>query len=94
MFVGFANAQDVSKLHYPNLNKLVIPDIDRITLDNGIRLYIVEDHKLPIFRTSVRVNVGSYLEPAEKVGLVSVLTTTLRTGGTTKWTGDESRRTS
>ena len=82
-------AQDLSKLDFPKLGKLEIPEVERVTLENGLRLYLVEDHSLPLFRMSVRVNAGSYLESSEKVGMVSILGTTLRTGGTQKWSGDE-----
>ncbi|MCD6250010.1 MAG: insulinase family protein [candidate division Zixibacteria bacterium] len=79
----------IEDLEFPKLNKLEIPDVDRITLDNGMRLYLVEDNRLPIFRMSVRINGGAYLEPADKVGLIEILGEVLRTGGTAKWTGDE-----
>jgi predicted Zn-dependent peptidase len=79
----------IEDIEFPKLNKLEIPDVDRITLDNGVRLYLVEDNRLPIFRMSVRINGGAYLEPADKLGLVDILGEVLRTGGTAKWTGDE-----
>ena len=84
-----ANAKDLDKIKYPDLNNLEIPEVDRVTLDNGMRLYLVQDRSLPVFNASVSIRVGSYLEEPEKVGLTSVLTTVLRTGGTNKWTGDE-----
>ncbi len=82
-------AQDVSKLDFPKLNKLNIPEVERVTLDNGMRLYLLEDKALPVFNISVRVNCGSYLEPADKVGLAGLCGQVMRTGGTQKWTGDE-----
>ena len=83
-------AQDIVKdLKFPKPNKLEIPDIEKITLDNGIRLYLLEDKSLPLFRASVRINCGTYLEPADKVGLASIFGMVMRTGGTEKWTGDE-----
>lgn len=84
-----AVGQDVDKLKFPPLNDLVIPKVDKITLDNGIRLYLLEDHRLPVLNMSVRINCGSHLEPADKVGLASITGEVLRTGGTKKWTGDE-----
>jgi len=83
------SAQEVDNLEFPPLNKLEIPKVDKTTLDNGIRLYLVEDKSLPTFEASVRVNCGSYLEPADKVGLASLCGTVMRTGGTKKWTGDD-----
>lgn len=88
-FGAALQAQDVDKLKYPKLNPLVVPEVDKVTLPNGMRLYVLEDHMLPIFRASVRVNVGGYLEPADKIGLAEMVGEVLRTGGTHKWTGDE-----
>lgn len=82
-------AQDVSKLKFPNLGQLPAVKIERDTLPNGLRLYLVVDKSIPIFRMAVRINGGSYLEPADKIGLASVCGDVLRTGGTKKWTGDQ-----
>ncbi len=83
------HAQDVDKIDFPKLNKLKIPKVEKVTLENGMRLYLLEDKSLPIFNVNVRVNCGSYLEGADKVGLASVCGTVMRTGGTAEWTGDE-----
>ena len=80
---------DVTRLQYPKLHELQVPKVERIRLANGLRLYLAEDHELPTFSVAVRINCGSYLEPADKIGLVSILGQTLRTGGTTTRTGDE-----
>lgn len=89
LLTAFSFAQDVDKLEYPKLNKVEIPEVDRMTLDNGIRLYLLEDKSLPLFRASVRMNCGSYLEPGDKVGLADICGEVMRTGGTKKWSGDE-----
>ncbi|HKK21767.1 MAG TPA: pitrilysin family protein, partial [candidate division Zixibacteria bacterium] len=83
------SAQDVDKLKYPKLHNLTIPKVEKITLDNGMRLYLLPDRSLPVFDASVRVNCGSFLEPADKVGLADLCGTVMRSGGTKKWTGDE-----
>lgn len=82
-------AQDVSKLKYPQLNPINVPEVEKVTLDNGIRLYLLQDNTLPLVRASVRINCGSYLEPAEKIGLAAVTGTVMRTGGTEKYAGDQ-----
>lgn len=89
LFTVSAFSQDVDKLEYPKLNKLEIPEVDKVTLDNGITIYILEDKSLPVFNASVRMAGGSYLEPLDKVGLASICGQVMRTGGTTKWSGDE-----
>ena len=82
-------AQDVDKLKYPELNKLEVPQVEKITLDNGLRIYLLPDKSLPVFESSARINCGGYLEPLDKIGLASICGAVLRTGGTSKWTGDE-----
>ena len=79
----------VDKLTYPTLNKLEVPKVKEKTLANGLRVYLLEDHRLPLFNISVRIAAGSYLEPADKVGLASIMGDVMRTGGSKKWTGDE-----
>lgn len=82
-------ALDIDKIDIPKLNKLNVPEIDRVTLENGIKLYLLKDKSLPLLNINVRINGGSYLEPADKAGLASICGTVMRTGGTEKWTGDE-----
>ncbi|MEA2030527.1 MAG: pitrilysin family protein [candidate division Zixibacteria bacterium] len=82
-------AQDVDKLNFPKLNKLEVPEVEKVTLENGLRLYLLPDSSLPIFKGSARINCGGYLNTPDKVGLASICGTVLRTGGTAKWTGDE-----
>ena len=83
------SAQDVEKIKFPSLNKFSIPEVEDHTLDNGLRLYLIEDNTLPLVRISVRINCGEWLEPSDKVGLANICGEVLRTGGTEKYTGDE-----
>ena len=86
-----AAAQNVDEIikNYPPRNPLKIPQVDKQTLSNGIRIYLLEDHSLPTVTASVRINCGSYLEPADKIGLADICGEVMRTGGTTRWTGDQ-----
>lgn len=94
MLAVTASAQDEETLEeirndFPELNQIRIPDVEKVTLDNGMKLYILEDNSLPVFNASVRIDCGSYLDPADKVGLASICGTVMRTGGTEKYSGDE-----
>ena len=55
----------------------------RHTLSNGVVVFVVEDHTLPLVSVSVTVRSGSYLEPAGKPGLASLTGAQMRSGGTT-----------
>jgi len=79
----------IDKLEFPPMNKIEMPEVDKVQLDNGIMLYILEDHELPIVRASVRLAAGDFLSPPDKVGLGDITGTVMRTGGTARMTGDE-----
>ncbi len=58
-----------------------VPKVDRLVLDNGLRLYLNPDHELPLVRISLMVGAGSIGEPAAKSGLVRLYAAALRSGG-------------
>ncbi|MHC4517351.1 MAG: M16 family metallopeptidase, partial [Planctomycetota bacterium] len=80
---------DHKTLDYPKLNDIVVPEVQRLTLPNGMRLFVLEDHELPLIYVSSRIRVGSIYEPADKIGLADITGEVMRTGGTTSKTGDE-----
>jgi predicted Zn-dependent peptidase len=79
----------IEDLKYPPLNRFEIAQPEKVVLDNGMQLYLLEDHALPLVEFSVRLACGSYLEPANKVGLASITGNVMRTGGTENMTGDD-----
>lgn len=80
---------DLSSIEFPALNKIELPNIKKIQLDNGMRIYLLEDKTLPLIEASARIHGGSYLEPADKVGLGDLMGDLMRDGGTQKWAPDE-----
>ena len=86
---GQAQNKPHEGLVYPPLNQPQPPVPDRFELDNGMIVYLLEDHELPIIDISVRVRTGSIYEPADKVGIATITGAVIRTGGTTSRTGDE-----
>ncbi|MFP4228353.1 MAG: insulinase family protein [Salinivenus sp.] len=79
---------DVSELTYPELRDFDVPEPERIVLDNGLTVFLLEDEELPQVNASARIGVGSVYEPAEKRGLASVTGTVMRTGGTESMSSD------
>ena len=76
-------------LVYPPLNQPKPPVPERVELENGMIVYLLEDHELPLIDISLRIRTGSIYEPADKVGLADITGTVMRTGGTVSRTGDE-----
>jgi len=73
----------------PPLRDIQIPEVTRVELDNGMIVYLVEDHDLPVVKMNARMRFGSIYEPASKVGLVGVMGAVMRTGGTEQYPGDD-----
>ncbi len=76
-------------LKFPPLRKIEIPNVERLTLPNGMKLYLLEDHELPVVAGFALVRTGNLFDPKEKIGLATATGMVMRTGGTKKNTGDE-----
>ncbi|HLM57231.1 MAG TPA: pitrilysin family protein, partial [Pyrinomonadaceae bacterium] len=61
----------------------------RHVLSNGVVVYAVEDHDLPLVNVSTLVRTGSYLDPAGKEGLAALVGSQMRAGGTAKMSAEQ-----
>lgn len=77
------------ELKYPPLSKLNVPQPTRFELPNGMVVFMLEDHTLPIVNVSALVRAGARWEPANKAGLAAITGSVMRTGGTKTRGGDE-----
>jgi zinc protease len=66
-----------------------LPSAQRITLDNGLTVYILEDRELPLLKIHAVVRTGSMYDPPEKEGLAELTGQAMKTGGTEDMTGNE-----
>lgn len=57
------------------------PDPERIVLENGMVIYLLEDHELPLVNITATMRTGGWLDPPGKVGLASLTGSVMRTGG-------------
>ena len=76
-------------LKYPPLKPVKIPNVATFTLPNGLKLYLLENHELPLVRGSALVRTGNLFDPPDKAGLATITGMVLRTGGTKGKTGDQ-----
>ena len=78
-----------NQLKFPPLRQVQPPEVATYTLPNGMRLYLLEDHELPLVGGFALIRTGNLFDPPGKVGLAEVTGAVLRTGGTSSKTGDE-----
>ncbi|QDZ40768.1 insulinase family protein [Euhalothece natronophila Z-M001] len=90
----FANAASKEPKHYTDLEfspppEIRLPDYTTTQLDNGLTLYLIEDHDFPLVTGTAIFRTGSRLEPADKVGLASLTGSLMRQGGTENYSPNE-----
>ena len=79
----------VNDLKFPPLGAIKIPDVATVTLPNGLKLFLLEDHELPVINGAARVRTGNLFDPPDKIGLASVTGVVMRSGGIQSKTGDQ-----
>ncbi len=57
-----------------------VPEVRK--LSNGMTLYLLEDHELPVFDISGIVKTGTIYDPIDKIGLALICASVMRSGGT------------
>ena len=76
-------------LKYPPLAQPKIPEPAQFTLSNGMRIFLLEDHELPLIQGLALIHTGNLFDPPDKRGLSEVMADVLRSGGTRTKTGDQ-----
>src|SRR5579862_391944 len=76
-------------LKYPPLPQVKIPEPATFTLSNGMRVFLLEDHELPLVRGIALIHTGNLFDPPDKKGLSEFTAQVLRSGGTKTKTGDQ-----
>ena len=92
MFVHPAIA-DTPK-HYTDLKfapppEIKVPAYTRFQLQNGMIVYLMEDHELPLVSGTALIRTGDRFEPANQMGLGDLTGTVMRSGGTQKHPADQ-----
>lgn len=76
---------DPAKLAYGPL-KFDPPQPSRFTLPNGLTVYVLENHELPVVKITLIVKSGTMYDPPGKEGVSELTAAIMRSGGTLKMT--------
>jgi len=79
-YAGDAALGDPRTMAFPPV-KFSPPEPERVVLENGMVVYLLEDHELPLVSVTVTMRTGSWLDPIDKIGLASLTGAVMRTGG-------------
>ncbi|MCF8086308.1 MAG: insulinase family protein [Desulfohalobiaceae bacterium] len=64
-------------------------DVRTLELDNGVRLFLLENHELPLIDMQVTIRSGAIEVPKGKEGLADVAADAMRSGGSEEYPGRE-----
>jgi zinc protease len=89
-----AEPQDMAAADLRAMKKPPLPEFHpqqpkRIQLDNGMVIFLQEDHELPLIDGNVTIRGGEKNEQEDKIGLNSIYASAWRTGGSKSKTGDQ-----
>ncbi|GAB4817295.1 hypothetical protein N2152v2_004341 [Parachlorella kessleri] len=68
---------------FPPLPPLSMPKYQELVLPNGLRLFLMEDHEVPLVRGSLLMKGGQRGSPDDKVGIATISAGVQRAGGST-----------
>jgi len=74
---------DPEKIAYPAL-EIRLPRAEKIELQNGMTLFYLPDHELPLVSISALLRAGTMYDPPGKEGVAELTATVMVTGGTKK----------
>jgi predicted Zn-dependent peptidase len=83
-----AIASHPDKIKFPPL-QITIPRPKRTELDNGLIVYLLENHELPLIEITARFKFGSIYDPSDKLGLANLTASLMRNGGIGKLSPQE-----
>jgi zinc protease len=72
----------------PNFPKIG-EEIERVVLENGLVVYLQEDHRLPLMDATALVRTGSYYETPDELRTSAMVGELLRRGGTKAYPPDQ-----
>ena len=86
---GPVNLPSYKDLKFPALPPLKVPVPVEFTLSNGIKVFLLEDHELPLVSGAALIHTGNLFDPTDKHGVAQLTGEVLRSGGSKAKSGDQ-----
>ncbi len=86
---GKLSRKTLDQLQTKPLPAFTPPKVREVGLASGARLFLLEDHELPIVNVSVMARAGTVYEPGDEIGLATLTAMLLEDGGTRSMSPDQ-----
>ena len=87
--LSFSKKRKIDSIKYPKLKEFNIPVIQKASTDNGIKIRLIKNDKLPLINIVAIIKGGSVYDPETKISLADMTAQLLRIGGTAKMNGED-----
>lgn len=77
-----SSAKHYDELTFTPLPELKLPPYEQFKLNNGMTVFLMEDHELPLVSGTLMIRTGSRNEVGDRTGLAGLTGSVLRSGGT------------
>ena len=77
-----STAKHFDEITFKPLAEIKLPPYEEFKLKNGMTVFLMEDHELPLVSGNLMVRTGSRNEDADRTGLASLTGSVIRSGGT------------
>jgi predicted Zn-dependent peptidase len=84
-----ATAPSYKTLKFGPPPPLKLPEVPSYTLPNGMKVFLLENHELPLVNGFILTRTGNLFDPKDKIGLAELTGTVMRSGGTRTKTGEQ-----
>jgi len=78
---GELTRSQLAKLQQSPLPPFTAPKVQVFDIDNGAKVFLMEDHTLPIVNIEVMIKAGSIYEKADHLGVSPLMAISMRNGG-------------
>lgn len=72
---------------FPLLPEVVVQAPQEVVLENGLKVFLLEDHEVPLVKATLLMRGGARASPPDKVGLATISAGVQRAGGTRQHPG-------
>jgi predicted Zn-dependent peptidase len=86
-FAADVTLADPRQMQFPTV-EFNPPEPERMVLENGLVVYLLEDHELPLVTVSAIMKTGAWLDSSDKVGVAALTGVVMRTGGSARMSAE------
>jgi predicted Zn-dependent peptidase len=83
---------NIRKMKFKPLRDFEIPQVEKVELNNGMKLFLCEDHDYPTVSINMMFDGGAIYDPKQYIGIAEMMGDMLSVGGSDKYPADSLKK--